>query len=104
MSDVVIVRLITGVEVIGALQQETGEIIELKNAFQLRIVPNKANSQTINVALGQFVPLADGASFTFYKTALLGAPYKPAKEIEDNYRANFKEDSGIVVVGGLITG
>lgn len=95
MSEINIIKLMNGEEIIGQTEIESGVVI-VKDALQIMIIP-QANNQ-MGMGMAPYMPYAE--AFMVYASAMV-AIGTPGKELLDSYNRHFSKivlpPSGIVM-------
>jgi len=92
MSNIRIIKLITGEELIGDVTDH-GMTYSIKNGVIVAIVPSRTNPQQPSIGLAPWLPYAENEQVTITKSNVV-YDAKPVKEMINNYNSIF---------GGIIT-
>ena len=87
MSNIKIVKLVTGEEVLTDLV-EAGDKLTLRNATRIVVMPNKMDPQQPNVGLAPWAQFSDDKDISIDRSHVI-AIMEPIKEFKTQYQAAF---------------
>jgi hypothetical protein len=89
-----VIRLITGEELLGGKISECDDTIVIENVVVVHQAPSQNNPESTTIYLSPFAPLADSKKFTIRKSSMV-CSYEPIVELLNKYNSLF--GSGIII-------
>ena len=99
MSNVKIVRLMTGEELIGAVSTSPDGDVVVKDVAQVQMVP--LQNGNVTVAMMPFAPYAEDEQFTLNKEHVTML-YRPSVELLNKYNSMFGSGIQLVSSGSIL--
>lgn len=93
-----VIRLMTGEELLGDKKSEDDNVIELENVVVVHQAPSQNNPESTTIYLSPYAQLANGKRFCIRKTAMV-CSYEPIVELLNKYNSVF--GSGIIIPKGI---
>lgn len=93
MTNIKLVKLVTGEEVLTDLVIVNDNTIIMKNATRIVVMPNKVDPQQPNVGLAPWAQFSDDKEITIDRSHVI-AIMEPIKEFKTQYQAAF---SGLAI-------
>lgn len=93
MTNIKLVKLVTGEEVLTDLVIVNDDTIIMKNATRIVVMPNKVDPQQPNVGLAPWAQFSDDKEITIDRSHVI-AIMEPIKEFKTQYQAAF---SGLAI-------
>lgn len=90
MTDIKILRLITGEEIIGEITLDTGFKITIKNPIRIVVLPGKSNNDNPTVGLAPWTEFSSDSEFTLDKQHVL-LIMEPISEFINQYKMAFSK-------------
>lgn len=98
-KNIKILKLITGQDLLAEVLPNAGEhvenVVKIKNAIMIVVIPNRADPKTPNVGFGPWAEFSEEKEFTLDKSHII-AIMTPIREFVNQYNSLF---SGIVMPG-----
>ncbi|CAB4170512.1 Sm-like domain containing protein [uncultured Caudovirales phage] len=89
-----LIRLISGEELMSEVTAETDTVISIKNPVRVVLMPNKVDPKTPTVGFAPWVEFSEEKDFTIHKAHVI-VTMKPVQEFINQYNSMF---GGIVSV------
>lgn len=83
-----LIRLISGEELMAEVLSETTTDIKLKNPIRVVIVPSKTSATTPTVGFAPWIEFSDEKEFTIHKAHVI-VTMKPVQEFVNQYNSMF---------------
>lgn len=93
-----VIRLMTGEELLGDKVSEDDNVIELENVVVVHQAPSQHNPESTTIYLSPYAQLASGKRFCIRKTSMI-CSYEPIVELLNKYSSVF--GSGIIIPKGI---
>lgn len=87
-SNIKLLKLISGDEIIGEVLSETNIEVVIKNPVRVVIMPSKANPQTPTVGFAPWAEFSEDKQFSIHKAHVI-VSMKPVQEFINQYNSMF---------------
>ena len=92
-TNIKLLKLISGDEIIGEILSETNIEVVIKNPVRVVVMPSKANPQAPTVGFAPWAEFSEDKQFSIHKAHVI-ASMKPVQEFINQYNAMY---SGLVL-------
>lgn len=92
-TNVKILKMISGEELLGEVVKETDTHLEVKNVVRIVIMPTTSNPKNPTVGFAPWADFSDETEFTIHKAHVI-VTMKPVKQFVNQYNSMF---------GGIVT-
>ena len=93
VENIKIIRLLNGEEIIAEVTSDSGQIITIRNAIRIVVMPNKADPSVPNVGMAPFMQFTEDKDLTLNKNCVITVA-TPLTEFVNQYNSVF---GGLVV-------
>ena len=99
-KDLKIIRFLGGEEVMAEILEQNKEVVKVKNAIRVVVMPSKADPKNPQVGFAPYAEFSEDKEISL-NASLIVSMYNPVKEFISEYTSMF---SGILTPGKGLTG